>query len=181
MIGIYSYGMACRAVSMAEYRARQRRAEMKEKRRERMKRQIASNVDAAEEAALDGIEAQLFEDNHHKSQICCPECGRRCIVVVVDGVEIDCCLRCKGYWFEPGELKDLSREARDIPGDNLQHRRSKYKCPVCGRKMAEHVFRRHHNLLVDRCPDHHGVYLESGELERVFTMSPARKGGNRRN
>jgi Zn-finger nucleic acid-binding protein len=37
--------------------------------------------------------------------------------------------------------------------------------------MEEHPYHRLYNLLVDRCPQGHGMYLEAGELRRALEIT----------
>jgi Zn-finger nucleic acid-binding protein len=101
----------------------------------------------------------------------CPECNRYFSIITIQGVELDACLFCNSLWFDENELKQMTNLAEDIPGKDLKSRKSKYKCPVCGEDMTEFVFIRHNNLLIDGCKDKHGVYLESGELQRALVLS----------
>lgn len=163
------YGQACKSIAQSRNQARQRRQAARERadaRREKHKQRI----DAEEQAVLDSIQRQLEADNLRQSAICCVECGKPCVTLNVRNVTIDYCPRCRGYWFEPGELKTVADEARDVPSAHLRHREGRFCCPACGRRMTEHVFQAPANLLVDRCPNHHGVYLEAGELKRVFGL-----------
>jgi len=119
---------------------------------------------------LADISEQLADDNRAESKRKCPECGRPFALVNIDGMEIDCCRFCRSIWFDPGELQHFSKTDKEIPSDDKTNRRSKYDCPVCGTRMTEYVFFNPHNLLVDRCPNGHGVYLEDRELERVLEL-----------
>ncbi len=95
------------------------------------------------------------------------------MAVKIKDLEVDYCLTCKGCWFDPGELQAITGLDEDIPSEGLPSRDSKHLCPVCDTRMTEHVFLRPYNLLVDRCPIGHGVYLEQGELKRAFQRTPA--------
>ena len=97
-------------------------------------------------------------------------------LLFIKEVEIDYCLCCSSIWFDPGELKAFTGLDKDVPSDQLKSRQSKYNCPECDRKMNELVFLRPYNLLVDRCPFGHGVYLEKGELERALDVSNPLRG-----
>ncbi|MBN2212190.1 MAG: zf-TFIIB domain-containing protein [Sedimentisphaerales bacterium] len=154
--------------------------ETQERQRERIRRMIharlhrtepASKLAAEEQAVLDRIDAQLTEGNRVLSEKNCPECGRRAVVVMVDDVLVDCCPSCQGIWFDPGELKTLMHTDKDIPSDDLKHRESRHTCPVCRTRMTEYVYLRPHNLLVDRCPKGHGVYLEAKEIQRALALT----------
>ncbi len=123
-----------------------------------------------ERRLLRGIEQQLSQSQQKLSAKKCPECRRPFTIVNVEDVEIDCCRFCRGMWFDPGELRFFSDQSKEIPSDHLACRESRYHCPVCGARMTEFVFVNPNNLLVDRCPNGHGVYLEDRELERVFQI-----------
>jgi len=120
---------------------------------------------------LESINNQLKESEHTKSKLICPECHRNFVIVKVKGIEMEYCLFCKGCWLEEEELKSLSESTSEIPVPGLRERKSRYKCPVCKAGMTECVFKRRHNLLVDKCPRDHGIYLENKELERVLRIS----------
>ncbi len=119
---------------------------------------------------LRSIDRQVNDPTPVESKIICPECRRFMAVVKIREMEVDCCRFCRSIWFDPGELQTLSGQEKEIPSDHLAHRPSKYECPVCRAEMTEYVFVNPHNLLVDRCPNGHGVYLEDRELERVFDL-----------
>ncbi len=105
-----------------------------------------------------------------KSDKQCPECKRNFIIIKLLDQEIECCLYCKSYWFDEGELAAITNFTTDIPSQNLRHRESKFNCSICQTTMNEYMFLQPHNVLVDRCPNGHGVYLEKGELQRVFEI-----------
>lgn len=143
------------------------------KRLDRHKRIVlAGNEPLADDdqKTLQQIDDQLKQSNLPKSSKDCPECGRSLEIVTVAGIQLDCCRFCRGTWFDPGELQFFSGQSKEIPSDHLQHRASRYQCPVCQTKMTEYVFANPSNLLVDRCPNGHGVYLEDRELQRVFEI-----------
>jgi len=120
------------------------------------------------EVILADLEKQLSQDPMPESSRTCPECKKKMSLITIGEVELDYCISCSGVWFDPGELKDLTGEDKDIPSDNLKFRPSKYTCPDCNTRMNEFVFKQPSNLLVDRCPFGHGVYLEKGEFERAL-------------
>jgi Zn-finger nucleic acid-binding protein len=117
------------------------------------------------------ISTQLARPERKMSSTRCPECGERFSLITVDGQQIDFCLNCNSFWFDAGELKHFTDLFSDVPGENLKSRVSRYRCPICGAAMKECVFISIANLLVDKCPSDHGVYLESGELNRALNLS----------
>jgi len=60
----------------------------------------APNIEEALEAILD-------LDFHHSRRLC-PACrGRHMKIILVDDVELDYCVSCKGLYFDPGELEQV--------------------------------------------------------------------------
>jgi Zn-finger nucleic acid-binding protein len=114
------------------------------------------------------IAGQIVREELPVSEKNCPECAKNFALVYVEDTEIEICRSCKSIWFDSGELRELTGYASDVPSEHLRHRKSKYSCPVCSLEMNEYVFRAPGNVLVDQCPERHGVYLESGELARIF-------------
>ncbi len=140
-------------------RARQRLQERREKMSDR------------ERAILAAIQKQVSSEHPKRSHRNCAECGRHCILITVEGIEIDYCIRCRSFWFDPGELMLVTRKAKDIPSDDCRHRNSARKCPDCGAYMREFVYLKPYWVLVDRCPAGHGVYLQDHELEQIFEVT----------
>lgn len=125
----------------------------------------------ADRMLLADLQKQLHASNLRTSTRCCPECRRPFALVNMREIAIDYCTHCRGCWFEPGELGLVAGTAQDVPATQTMHRKSKYTCPVCSTAMWESVYKKPFTLLVDRCPNGHGVYLEQGELERVLKLT----------
>lgn len=119
---------------------------------------------------LEEISDQLDEGDRAKSSRLCPECSRRFVLVTANQEELDCCQRCKSIWLDTGELQHLSGLIDEIPGRALKSRASKRCCPICKQAMVEYQFARGTNLMVDACPNDHGVYLQQGELKRILQI-----------
>jgi len=127
-------------------------------------------LDPAEQAILDDIARQLERDKPRVSERRCPGCRRAFELLDVGGIEIDSCRICRGIWFDPGELTSMAGLKSETPAPGKVTRASRYRCPDCRSKMTEYALFHPLNLLVDRCPEGHGVYLEDRELERVFEV-----------
>lgn len=117
------------------------------------------------------VEGQIAHGNLDKSERTCPQCRSKFSLLHVHGIDIDCCMRCKSLWFDSGELQILTGLSRDVPSDGLASRDSKYRCPVCGGPMQRRVFMRGTNVLVEVCPENHGVYMGGEMLQRTFMAS----------
>lgn len=158
--------------------AKAKRDEMESERHARERRDRALHgiarlgvLSDEDRAMLADINRQLRDDQLAISNRRCPKCGQPFAIVRMHHLDVDYCRQCRGCWFDPGELGLITHNPRDVPSSGVSHRHSKYRCPVCDTAMWESIFRKPFNLLVDRCPDGHGVYLEEGELERALKMS----------
>lgn len=173
MGGMFAGYAEMRRIMAARCRLRQRRAMLRGSRAARRQAGIiAVALEEKEREILDAIEAQLrAEESLPSSEVSCPECGRPFRLIRVGKVEIDTCLSCGSFWFDPGELRSLTGLLREVPAKDLPPHKSKYRCPRCRTEMKEHRFSRPHDLLVDLCPNGHGVYLEEGELLRVLDLA----------
>lgn len=136
--------------------------------RELAKRKRPTRLRARDQKMLDRVTECLHSHIGTRSQLFCPECGRRMCMFPVNGITVDCCAACYSIWLDSGELLRLTGNASDIPGMRLHHRTSRLSCPKCGELMTEYQFCRGENLMVDSCPANHGVYLQDGEFERVL-------------
>lgn len=161
--------------------AQRRWAEDARARRERLDRHQRltlpqeDSLTAAERSVLNNIAQQLKSDEPRESKRHCPECDRPFQLLDVgastgDTIEIDSCPFCRGIWFDAGELATLAGLKSESPEPDKATRPSRYPCPECQAPMTEFALFHPLNLLVDRCPAGHGVYLEDRELERVFEV-----------
>lgn len=144
--------------------------------RERLKRLALPGkaLDSTYKRVLEQMVPQLAGRRRKESCTMCPECYRPFSLMALDGLELDFCEHCSSFWFDTGELKHFTDLFADVPGENLRSRESKYLCPICHVRMRECVFLNRANLLVDKCPNDHGVYLECGEFNRALALSHVR-------
>ena len=117
---------------------------------------------------LNEVQRLLANEDWSESKRDCPECSRQFIVLTVVDVPVDYCRTCRSFWFDAGELREVTQLLEDIPGADLAHRDSRLDCPICDEAMTEYQFARGDNLLVDQCPQRHGVYLQDQELSRAL-------------
>ncbi|MCX8036807.1 MAG: zf-TFIIB domain-containing protein [Candidatus Sumerlaeia bacterium] len=106
----------------------------------------------------------------------CPVCLSEMIVLEMDRIEVDHCLRCKGVWLDRGEL-ELLVEMSGAPSGPIRGALEgrgrpligpKRRCPVCGVRMDEVDVEGPAPVVVDRCPRRHGLWLDEGELGRLI-------------
>ena len=101
----------------------------------------------------------------------CPKCQSSIHEITFEGVTVDFCDSCKGIWFDADEMAFMLEMASDIPDlDEVKKdaKPTEYGCPRCeNRKLEEMKFIALHDLLIDRCPQCHGIWLDKGELPKI--------------
>ena len=63
------------------------------------------------------------------------------------------------------ELLRQKREAARSEAEQAARKQHYMKCPKCGADLAEEEV---HGVVVDRCPDDNGIWLDAGELELLL-------------
>ncbi|MBI3892309.1 MAG: zf-TFIIB domain-containing protein [Candidatus Wallbacteria bacterium] len=105
----------------------------------------------------------------------CPRCFAPMVEVAVSWVYIDRCEKCRGQYFDAGELEDLQRmdeRARQWVADQEAPRPCdsanghSLDCPGCGAPMQT-FFLAAAKLLVDNCGRCKGTWLDAGEIDRL--------------
>lgn len=98
-----------------------------------------------------------------------------------EGVEVEICPACGGLWLDPGELKTLldayekAHHKVPPPEDEMtvglemaaEKQSPPTLCPVCAADNVREEYGLASRVLVDRCPEGHGVWLDKGELEAI--------------
>ena len=116
----------------------------------------------------------------------CSGCGGAMTEFELDGVHIDRCDKCGGVWLDDGEAEALAKQ-NPSPKDEMQRvkllllkqwktaaqdpKQVERSCPRCHRKMLRVNYQDIPGLQVETCPDHCGMYLDKGELEKVRLIS----------
>jgi uncharacterized protein len=120
----------------------------------------------------------------------CPIDKSDMIVVEHQNIELDYCLKCRGVWFDSGEL-DLMVSVLKSQGANLLNlelltqqsakvNEGKRKCPICGHKMDKTWIGREPKVLIDSCSQGDGLWFDGGELHQVLCqMEPANNTGSK--
>ncbi len=118
----------------------------------------------------------LFHDGKTIETPVCPRCRAELKKVKTEGEdELETCPNCGGYWLDYQSFaratnpQRLSKEYAD--SKNHWHKPEQgpiqyVSCPRCGRYMNRENFSKISGIVIDRCGDH-GVWLDSGELERI--------------
>ena len=111
----------------------------------------------------------------------CPKCKTPTVheFYTGEGVTLDLCDRCKGSWFEKGELADACELAEDIPDLQVALSTAKptdYICPHCkGEKLVEleysQIATASGKLLVDYCKKCQGIWVDKGEMVQLECLA----------
>lgn len=111
----------------------------------------------------------------------CPRCGNSLSTKKYEEVEVDVCESCGGTWLDDGELRSIvnTREAtfdpkfihetiksqfKGVPGSEQETR---LKCPKCESEMPALNYDYKSGVIINSCPNGHGVWLDKDELKKV--------------
>lgn len=104
----------------------------------------------------------------------CPRCNNPLIVLELNEIEIDYCTECQGIWLDSGELELLLEDSSQKESflksfKQLQEaNEEKIKCPICSKKMQKILVDQTEKIIIDECPDYHGLWFDKGELLQVI-------------
>jgi len=106
----------------------------------------------------------------------CPCCNDPMLVLELEQVEVDYCESCGGIWLDSGELELLMENSsekdrifRSFQVDK-ENRETRRKCPICLKKMDKVFCGEAKNVLLDKCPNGHGIWFDEGELHDIVCM-----------
>lgn len=112
----------------------------------------------------------------------CPGCNTNLDTITYEGITIETCPGCGGEWLDGGELRQVvrAREVRfdkderraiaaatKITGVDLQAVDRNLPCPKCDGRTDAVNYGGDTGIIIDRCPSCKGVWLDTGELEKV--------------
>lgn len=113
-----------------------------------------------------------------RPSIPCPTCESPAFRRMYEGVPVDQCSRCGGVWLDENELgviiaardEKFTIEQRlntiDLKGKD-QPKSRWGRCPKCRKPLQRFQYAGNTGIFLDRCPSEHGIWFDSGELERV--------------
>ena len=99
-----------------------------------------------------------------------------------EGVEIDRCPHCRGVWLDAGELEAVQdnqdSDFRDIPSSGLDtvnaaigmaksENEGIRHCVTCNSALVKKEYAFSSQIMIDICPQGHGMWLDAGELSRL--------------
>ena len=107
----------------------------------------------------------------------CPACERRLLRLKTGSVTLDTCHGCGGIWFDHGELEKVNQEQPDpdeLIADfpvrpNVRATENPTRpCPRCETAtLAQKLYSLGSGVILDTCPQCHGLWLDRGELEKI--------------
>lgn len=120
----------------------------------------------------------------------CPRCDLALFVLEFKGIEVDFCHKCRGLWFDAGELELLlertgaDTQERLLRFQELEGKRPEGRrilCPRCDRSLHEVEVKGSSGQVVrvDRCPSGHGIWFDHAELDQLLSLFPPGSGANK--
>ncbi len=114
----------------------------------------------------------------------CPRCHVALSPQQQGDITLESCERCHGQWMEPDDLKAII-EATVIletgpavrTGIDLTDVVEDAPCPRCGVAMRPFNYAGDSGVVLDKCPNCGGLWLDDGDLERVLTVVAASEKG----
>ena len=103
----------------------------------------------------------------------CPRCPVDLEDVVCRGVKTQRCVRCRGMWFDAGELAEFNRFDSDFPlrPDNPSNGKfTSVHCPHCNSFLERMPYDSGRSLEVDRCISCKGVWLDAKEIQTIRSL-----------
>ena len=112
----------------------------------------------------------------------CPHCNSTLKTIDYEGVTIETCNTCGGEWLDDKELGHIVRireetfsdeerraleGATKIPGIPMADVDREIVCPSCSARTVPLNYGGDTGVIIDRCPDCHGIWLDRGELEKI--------------
>ena len=108
----------------------------------------------------------------------CPVCKKDMLVVEYNNIELDYCNDCHGVWFDSTELELLLKSV-NLDSQNLllndilkspeaMTQEKKRRCLICRQKMKKTTIGENPGVLVDVCPQGHGLLFDGGEVAQLL-------------
>jgi Zn-finger nucleic acid-binding protein len=115
----------------------------------------------------------------------CPVCGSDLSPKEYDGIAVDVCQKCRGIWFDQGELKPfittLFKKFETFPAMKTGINRQVLDagsaaepvrdCPRCHRPMKKFNYAYDSHILLDRCESCNGIWTDNKEILKLASYS----------
>lgn len=114
----------------------------------------------------------------------CPICKSHLRIIEAAHLELDQCPTCHGVWFDQHELRPFIEfvlqnrdDVDDAHYDPLKGQYSVpgaeepvYPCPVCAVDMVKFNYAVDSNVILDRCPECEGLWVEKPEVRDLASF-----------
>ena len=104
----------------------------------------------------------------------CPRCKKKLIKETREGEEIEVCKACNGMWLHKQQLNNLLKESGgDVELCSIDDNPHKDKNPVIKCRECKNVemnkinFLDYSDIIMDRCPECGGFWLDKNELANM--------------
>lgn len=114
----------------------------------------------------------------------CPRCQLPLRTVDYEGVEVDMCDNCWGFWLDTGELEEIL-DVKEMQFDATEKAtvlsvmtassrgpRQPVRCLKCSRIMTRIHYDESVRIELDQCKAH-GIWLDTGEFKKVQAVASA--------
>jgi Zn-finger nucleic acid-binding protein len=114
----------------------------------------------------------------------CPRCHTALSPQQEGDITLENCERCHGQWLEPDDLKAIIEATVFLEmgpgvrtGIDLTDVQEDAPCPRCGVLMQPFNYAGDSGVILDKCPNCGGLWLDAGDLERVLAVVAASEQG----
>jgi Zn-finger nucleic acid-binding protein len=108
----------------------------------------------------------------------CPVCRQEMKPLKIGDVQVDECRRCKGIWFDKGELKEVKDEVdpdlRFLDIKMLSRKavfninKEPLECPRCRKVSMRRIHFQEPDIDITLCPACEGVWLNAGDFKKIL-------------
>ena len=115
----------------------------------------------------------------------CPACKNNMIVVEYKRIELDFCPKCRGVWFDAGELELMLKSSGldESPAGNTRNlppavtTEAIRKCPICRQGMSKNNIGKNPPVMIDVCRRGDGMFFDGGEVQQLIEQLPVKASG----
>jgi Zn-finger nucleic acid-binding protein len=112
----------------------------------------------------------------------CPRCKNVLVGAEYEGVKVERCPACRGFWIPGSRLADIIekrekafsleeieayRKVHESRREMVNPAAAEAACPQCGEVMRQNRYNYAQEVLIDRCSQGHGIWLDEGEVEHI--------------
>lgn len=112
----------------------------------------------------------------------CPRCRAALLETDYEGLGVYHCHSCRGYWVPGARLAEIAeiREKTFTTEQKAAFQRlhaqartlvnqadAEISCPRCGQALRQNRYPYANEVIIDRCPQGHGIWLDAGEIEHI--------------